>query len=469
VRELSYWCELAWLPPGEVVAGVLVRVEGSRIAEVTPGVTHPPEGAVRLGGLTVPGLANAHSHAFHRALRGVTQREKGSFWTWREQMYGVAATLDPDSYLKLARATFAEMVLAGITCVGEFHYLHHTPGGTPYDDPNAMGHALVQAAREAGLRIALLDACYLTGGVGTPLSGVQLRFGDGDADRWAMRTESLTKCYRSARDVEIGVAIHSVRAVPAEQMHLVAEFSRRHAVPLHAHVSEQRAENTACVERYAASPVQLLSEYGALGPRSTAVHATHLSDVDIALLGGCRTHVCMCPTTERDLADGIGPARALFNMGSPITLGSDSHAVIDLFEEARAVELDERLATERRGHWSAAELLQAATVAGHASLGFPDAGMLLAGAWADLVSVRLDSVRTAGASQADAPEVVIFAATAADVHSVVSSGRQMVVDGRHVLGDVGAMLGEAIAEAREPGGGSGERYEHRGVSRSVER
>ncbi|WP_371780249.1 formimidoylglutamate deiminase [Streptosporangium subroseum] len=457
MQELSYWCELAWLPPGEVAAGVLVRVEGSRIAEVTRGVTHPPEGAVRLGGLTVPGLANAHSHAFHRALRGVTQREKGSFWTWREQMYGVAATLDPDSYLKLARATFAEMVLAGITCVGEFHYLHHTPGGTPYDDPNAMGHALVQAAREAGLRIALLDACYLTGGVGTPLSGVQLRFGDGDADRWAMRTESLTKCYRSARDVEIGVAIHSVRAVPAEQMHLVAEFSQRHAVPLHAHVSEQRAENTACVERYAASPVQLLSEYGALGPRSTAVHATHLSDVDIALLGGCRTHVCMCPTTERDLADGIGPARALFAMGSPITLGSDSHAVIDLFEEARAVELDERLATERRGHWSAAELLAAATVAGHASLGFPDAGMLLAGAWADLVSVRLDSVRTAGASQADAPEVVIFAATAADVHSVVSSGRQVVADGRHVLGDVGAMLGEAIAEARGPGGGNGER------------
>jgi formiminoglutamate deiminase len=466
---LSYWCELAWLPPGEVVVGVLVRVAGSRITEVTPGMTNPPEGAVRLGGLTIPGLANAHSHAFHRALRGVTQREKGSFWTWREQMYGVAATLDPDSYLKLARATFAEMVLAGITCVGEFHYLHHAPGGTPYDDPNAMGHALVQAAREAGLRIALLDACYLTGGVGAPLTGVQLRFGDGDAERWAMRVESLTKCYRSARDVEIGVAIHSVRAVPAEQMHLVGEFSQRHAVPLHAHVSEQRAENTACVETYAASPVQLLSEHGALGPRSTAVHATHLSDVDIALLGGGRTHVCMCPTTERDLADGIGPARALFDGGSPITLGSDSHAVIDLFEEARAVELDERLATERRGHWSAAELLQAATVSGHASLGFPDAGMLLPGAWADLVSVRLDSVRTAGASRADAPEAVIFAATAADVCSVVSSGRQVVVEGRHVLGDVGALLGEAIAEARGPGGGDGKRYEHRGVRWSVAR
>ncbi|MET8332597.1 formimidoylglutamate deiminase [Streptosporangium canum] len=446
--ELNYWCELAWLPPGEVVAGVLVRVSGSRFAEITPGMAEPPAGAVRLDGLTVPGLANAHSHAFHRALRGVTQREKGSFWTWREQMYGVAATLDPDSYLRLARATFAEMALAGITSVGEFHYLHHGPGGRPYDDPNVMGHALVQAAREAGLRIALLDACYLSGGFGTPLAGTQLRFGDGDADRWAVRVEALAAAYRGAQDVEIGVAVHSVRAVPSEQMPTVSRFSHHHALPMHVHVSEQRAENAACVEMYAASPVRVLNEHDVLGPRTTAVHATHVSDVDIALLGQSGTRVCMCPTTERDLADGIGPARTMAEAGSPITLGSDSHAVIDLFEEARAVELDERLATERRGHWTAAELLQAATAAGHACLGFPDAGTLVPGAWADLVSVRLDSVRTAGASRSGAAETVVFAATAADVHSVVSGGRHVVAEGRHVLGDVGALLGEAIAEAR---------------------
>ncbi|MBB2910023.1 formiminoglutamate deiminase [Streptosporangium becharense] len=448
MHAVNYWCELAWLPPGEVVAGVLVKVEGSMIAEVVPGVADPPAGAVRLAGLTLPGLANAHSHAFHRVLRGATQREKGTFWTWREQMYGVAGTLDPDSYLRLARAVYAEMALAGITCVGEFHYLHHAPGGTPYDDPNAMGHALIQAAREAGLRIALLDACYLTGGIHTPLSGVQLRFGDGDSERWAARVAGLFSHYRSERDVEIGVAVHSVRAVPAEQMPVVGEFSRHHAVPLHAHVSEQRAENTAAVEMYAASPVQVLAEHEVLGPRATAVHATHVSDVDIALLGASRTHVCMCPTTERDLADGIGPARALFDAGSPITLGSDSHAVIDMFEEARAVELDERLATEQRGHFSAAELLHAATVAGHDSLGFPGAGMLVPGAWADLVSVRLDSARTAGASPGHAVESVVFAATAADVHSVVSGGRRVVTEGRHILGDVGAMLAETIAEAR---------------------
>ncbi|GLW04960.1 formimidoylglutamate deiminase [Microtetraspora sp. NBRC 13810] len=444
--RLSFWCELAWLPPGEVVQGVLVTVEGDRFAEIVPAVPEPPRDAVRLAGLTLPGLANAHSHAFHRALRGVTQAEKGSFWTWRERMYAVAAALDPDSYLTLARAVYAEMALAGITCVGEFHYLHHGPDGVPYGDQNAMGHALVEAARAAGIRISLLDTCYLTGGLGIPLDGVQTRFGDGDAERWAGRAEALRDAYAGAGDVAVGAAVHSVRAVPAEQIPTVADFSHRHATPLHVHVSEQQAENAACVEMYAATPVQLLTERGALGPRSTAVHATHLSDVDLALLGQSGTHVCMCPTTERDLADGVGPARPLFEAGSPITLGSDSHAVIDLFEEARAVELDERLVSGRRGHWTAAELLDAATAAGHASLGFPDAGVLLPGARADLVSVRLDSVRTAGATPATAAEAVVFAASPADVHSVVAGGRRIVTDGRHGLGDVGGLLAAAIRE-----------------------
>ncbi|MFI6480098.1 formimidoylglutamate deiminase [Nonomuraea sp. NPDC050663] len=437
----TYWCEHAWLPDG-LAQSMLIEVEGERIARIGQGAQGSAE---RLAGLTIPGLANAHSHAFHRALRGHTQAGKGDFWTWRDQMYSIAATLDPESYLNLARAVYAEMALAGVTCVGEFHYLHHGPGGVPYQDPNEMGHALVRAARDAGLRITLLDTCYLTGGVGTALAGAQLRFGDGTAEQWAVRAEGLAAAYTGQHDVEIGAAVHSVRAVPPEQMHVVSEFSHRHAAPLHAHVSEQRAENDACVRMYSATPVQLLHEHGALGPRSTAVHATHLSEVDVHLLGHSRTAVCMCPTTERDLADGIGPARTLFEHGSPITLGSDSHAVIDLFEEARAVELNERLASEKRGHWPAAELLAAATSAGHASLGFPDAGMLVPGAWADLVSVRTDSVRTAGTAGAEA---VVFAATAADVHSVVSGGRRIVEDGRHVLGNTGQALAEAIGALR---------------------
>ncbi|GAA4595413.1 formimidoylglutamate deiminase [Planotetraspora phitsanulokensis] len=445
--RVTYWCEMVWLPPGEVVENVAVIVDGARVAEVRPGVPAPP-GAVRLAGLTLPGLANGHSHAFHRALRGHTQTGRGSFWTWREQMYGVAGRLDPDTYLALARAAYAEMALAGITCVAEFHYLHHGPGGVPYDDPNVMSHVLVRAARDAGLRIVLLDTCYLTGGIGNALTGPQVRFGDGDADGWASRAEELALAYEGEEDVEIGAAIHSVRAVPPEQMHVVVDFAHRHSGPLHVHVSEQRAENEACVEAYSATPVQVLHDHGVLGPRSTAVHATHLSDVDVALLGGSTTHVCMCPTTERDLADGIGPARRLFDAGSPITLGSDSQAVVDLLEEARAVELDERLATMERGHWRAADLLNAATAAGHSSMGYPDAGSLVPGAWADLVSVRLDSVRTAGATRATAAESVVFAATAADVYSVVSGGRVIVEDGRHALGDVGALLRDAIARVR---------------------
>ena len=453
---LSYWCEWAWLPDG-VADGVLVEIDGTTITDVRRGEPGP---ARRLPGLTIPGLANAHSHAFHRALRGVTQSGRGDFWTWRERMYEVAGRLDPDGYLALARAVYAEMALAGVTCVGEFHYLHHGPDGRPYDDPNTMGHVLVRAAREAGLRIALIDACYVAGGPGQAPAGAQLRFGDGDADGWAVRAEALAAAYAGQPDVQIGAAVHSVRAVPPEQMPVVAEFSQRHAAPLHAHVSEQRAENSACVEAYGATPVAVLHERGVLGPRSTAVHATHLSEADLGLLGESGTHVCMCPTTERDLADGIGPARALYERGSAITLGSDSHAVIDLFEEARAVELDERLASERRGHWSAAELLGAATATGHASLGFPQAGLLVPGAWADLVTVRLDSVRTAGAAGTGGTggtgdtggtaglEAVVFAATAADVYSVISGGRPVVTEGRHELGDVGALLAEAIGRLR---------------------
>ncbi|MEU1387016.1 MULTISPECIES: formimidoylglutamate deiminase [unclassified Nonomuraea] len=439
--SLTYWCEQAWLPDG-VAHGVLIEVEGARIARIGRG---EPGSAERLPGLTIPGLANAHSHAFHRALRGATQRGKGDFWTWRDQMYEVAGKLDPDTYFQLARAVYAEMALAGVTCVGEFHYLHHGPGGRPYEDRNVMSHALVQAAREAGLRITLLDTCYLSGGIGVPLSGTQLRFSDGSVDGWAARADELAAAYEGQHDVEIGAAVHSVRAVPPDQMPVVAEFSHRHAAPLHAHVSEQRAENAACAETYAATPVQILHERGVLGPRSTAVHATHLTDSDVELLGQSGTYICMCPTTERDLADGVGPARAAADRGTPITLGSDGHAVIDLFEEARAVELDERLTSERRGHWSAADLLTAATGAGHTSLGFADAGRLIPGAWADLVSVRLDSVRTAGIGGLEA---VVFAATASDVHSVVSGGRRVVAQGRHELGDVGHMLSEAIGKVR---------------------
>lgn len=435
---VRYHASYAWLG-GEAAADVLLTVEGERFTAVAAGVPAPPD-AVRLPGLTLPGLANAHSHAFHRALRGRAQASRGTFWTWRSKMYAIADRLDPESYFALARAVYAEMALAGISCVGEFHYLHHGPDGVPYADPNAMGEALLAAAADAGVRITLLDACYLTGGVGTPLEGPQRRFGDADADAWAARVSAL----RPAGHARTGAAIHSVRAVPREQLRPVAEWAAD--APLHVHLSEQPAENAACREAYGVTPAALLASAGALGPRTVAVHATHLTDTDVALLGDARTGVCMCPTTERDLADGIGPARDLAGAGSPLSLGSDQHAMIDLFEEARAVELDERLRTGRRGHWSAAELLTAATSAGHAALGWPDAGRLEPGAHADLVTVSLDSVRLAGAAPDHLAEAAVFAASAADVRHVVVSGREVVRDGRHLLvEDVPAHLAETIA------------------------
>jgi formiminoglutamate deiminase len=427
---VRFHLEHAWLPGGPA-ADVLVEVAGGRFAAVTPGAG--AGGATRLRGLVLPGFADAHSHAFHRALRGRTQAERGSFWTWRERMYAVAARLDPGNYLALARAVYGELALAGVTCVGEFHYVHHGPGGTPYADPNAMGHALIEAARQAGIRITLLDTLYLASGVdGAPLEGVQRRFGDGGPDEWAARVDAIA----APPHARIGAALHSVRAVPAA--HLGAAAGRG---PLHVHLSEQRAENEQCLAAYGCTPTELLHRHGVLGPGSTAVHATHLTDADVTTLGATRTAACLCPTTERDLADGIGPARALADAGSPLCLGSDGHAVADLFEEARAVELDERLATERRGHFTPAELVDAATAAGHRALGWHDAGAIAVGNRADLVAVSLDGVRTAGVDRAQ----VVFAATAADVTHVVVDGRHVVADGRHENLDVPAQLRAALA------------------------
>ncbi len=431
----TYWLERAWTGQGPVRSGVRVTVEDGVFTEVADG---DPDGAERLAGLTIPGLANCHSHAFHRALRGRTQRERGTFWTWREQMYAVAERLTPDTYFELARATYREMVAGGITSVGEFHYLHHGPDGTPYDDPNAMGHALVEAAREAGIRIALLDTCYLTAGIGRGAEGVQVRFGDGTADGWAERVPT-----GGGETVRYGAAIHSVRAVPRDEIPVVVRWAEQHSAPLHVHLSEQVAENAACRDAYAATPTAVLAEAGALGPRTSAVHATHLTDEDVRLLGLSLTRACFCPTTERDLGDGIGPSRRLRDAGSPLTLGSDSHAVVDLFEEMRAVELDERLATQRRGHWSAEELLVAATGDGHASLGFEGAGRIEVGAPADLVTLDTTSMRTAGTG-ADTGTAV-FAATAADVVRVIRDGVDVTVDPREVGAELDAVVGRILS------------------------
>ena len=418
----AFLLERAWVG-GAVRDTVRVEIAGGRFASVE---VDSDRTASPVRGLTLPGLANAHSHAFHRALRGRTQQERGSFWTWRDRMYAVAERLEPDSYFALARATYREMVAAGYTSVAEFHYAHHRRDGTPYAPQDDMESALQHAAKEAGIRMSLLDACYLSSGFGAPPDGVQVRFSDGDAGRWAQRAGSGP------------AAIHSVRAVPRDQLHVF-----RGRAPLHVHLSEQRAENDACLATYGVTPTRLLHDEGLLGPGTTVVHATHLTDDDIELLGTSRTGVCITPTTERDLADGIGPARRLLDAGCALSIGSDSQAVIDPFEELRGLEMDERLATEQRGHWTAAELLDVGT--NHAGFGIEDAGRIEVGALADLVTIDTASPRTAGTGADE--QTAVFAATAQDVRQVVVAGR--VVYTRDDDEEIGRELDAAIGRLWE--------------------
>ena len=438
----TYVLERAYVDGG-TREDVAVTITDGRFAEVRAGAH--PSNAEFVAGLTLPGFANAHSHAFHRALRGRTQRGSGSFWTWREQMYAVAARLDPENYYALALATYREMVACGITSVGEFHYVHHQPDGTPYADPNEMGRVLIRAARDAGLRITMLDTCYLSSGFGAPVEGVQVRYSDGSANRWAQRVDALCSSLPGPGSgpvddgVVIGAAIHSVRAVPRDQLSLVAQWAGSR--PLHVHLSEQVAENDACQAAHGLSPTLLLAEEGALGPMTSAVHATHVSAADVAALGETRTFACFCPTTERDLGDGIGPSRLLSAAGSRLTLGSDSHATIDLFEEMRGTELDERLAAQTRGHWTATELLAAASYDGHESLGFPDAGRIAVGDRADLVTLDTLSPRTAGTGSDEF--TAVFAAGASDVTRVMIDG--VVRFERAEAAVVGRELDAAIA------------------------
>lgn len=434
----SFWCESAWLTGGFARGVRLVTSEGL-FREVLVG-TEPEPSDVRLAGVTMPGMANTHSHAFHRALRGRANGGGGNFWSWREQMYAVAAELNPDTYFALARAVFSEMVLSGMTVVGEFHYVHHRPGGRKFGDPNAMGLALRQAADEAGIRMTLLDTCYLEGGLDgsghLALHPGQRRFSDGTVDAWAERMSS--RRYESDR-LRLGAAIHSVRAVRRDDVPRVVEAAA--GLPLHVHLSEQHGENMACQMFYGCTPTELLADAGALGEHLTAIHATHLTDTDIARLGRTRTGACFCPTTERDLADGIGQARDLHDAGASLSLGSDQHVIIDPFEELRGLEMHERLVTNERDRFSANDLLLAASHNGYRALGWGDGGHLSKGALADFVTVRTDSVNTAGSL----PEQIIYSCVASDVSTVVVGGEVVVSDGRHRIGDVGRLLGSSIS------------------------
>ena len=368
----KWHAEQAWL--GRHAANVLIEVEKGRIKSIEED-TFAPHDAIVLRGWTLPGMANAHSHAFQRLLRGEIESGGGDFWEWRERMYRFT-DWTPADYFKHARLVFREMLEAGITAVGEFHYLH--------GHGNELGEALIDAAREEGIRITLIDACYLRGGLdGRPLDLDQMPFSDGDADAWARRLDDLS----DTDGARIASAIHSVRAVDPESMRIVATYARERRMPLHIHLGEQQAEVDECLEVEGCTPVQLLEREGILGPDLVAIHAIHLDEDDVALLGQNKVGVCGCPTTERDLGDRVGPLGALARSGCSLSVGSDSNAVIDMLEEARGLELDQRRALGRRVIHQPEELLEAATAGGMRALGW-EAGELRPGMLADFVTVE---------------------------------------------------------------------------------
>jgi formiminoglutamate deiminase len=436
----TYFAQWAWRGAEHAVANVRITVSNGVISAVEDNATKQ-DGDVAVAGVVMPGLVNAHSHAFHRALRGRTHGGTGDFWSWRTPMYEIANRLTPDSYRELATMTFAEMALSGITGVGEFHYIHHNTDGTKYKNPNEMGHAMVQAAQRAGIRIALLDVAYLHAALDKPEPlAEQKRFSDGNIDAWLDRVDALGE---GGEGWTVGMAPHSVRAVhPRELEEVVAN---RHGKVVHLHVSEQPAENAACVAATGMTPTQVLDNVGLLGPHMTAVHATHLTDTDIALLGSSHTCVCLCPTTERDLADGVGPAAALRDAGATLSLGTDSNAFIDMFEETRAIETDERLVTGKRGLHTPSSLLAAATSVGATSLGWGNHGIQV-GNPADFIALSLDSVRLASFDGANGAAHIVHSAAPSDVRDVWVGGKQVVANFQHAeISDVVAGLRNAIA------------------------
>ncbi|MBD8020635.1 formimidoylglutamate deiminase [Brevibacterium gallinarum] len=453
-RSLHF--EAAWLAPGRYARDVRVSIDDTGIITAIeegadPGAAAGPEVNQKLAGFAIPGAVNAHSHAFHRLLRGRTHGDGGTFWTWREVMYRVAGQLDPENYYRAARAIYAEMVTAGYTAVGEFHYVHYAPGGTPYAEPHAMERALAQAACDAGIRLVLLDTCYLTGAIGEELGAEQQRFGDGTIDGYLQRHTALAETLAAdfpahvTGGVTLGAAIHSVRAVPAAALPAFTALDG----PLHVHLSEQPAENDACRMAYGKTPTQLLADAGVVTDRLSAVHATHLTDADIELLGQAASTIVMCPTTEADLADGIGPARALADAGAVISLGSDQHVTLDPLLELRGLEAGERLGSGQRGRFSPAELLAALTSGGSRSLHLGDSNAaattasgagLATGQPADIAVIAADTPRTYGS----AGEQIMLAGTAADVTHVFSAGRLVAEHGVHAsLGPVGELYREA--------------------------
>ena len=393
----------------------------------------------------LPGLINGHSHAFQRVIRGRTehrsQNTTDTFWTWREQMYAAANRLGPEDVYTASRMAFLEMAQTGITAVGEFHYIHHAPDGSTYSDPNLLAREVIRAARDVGIRIALLRVAYARAGYQTESNPQQVRFIEASPDTYLKHFEQLLDA-PELRDgmAWAGVAPHSVRAVPLDYLKTIIAFANERELPVHMHVAEQPAEVSACIEEYGRSPVALLDTEGLLSQRFTAVHAIHVTPKAIGAMARTGAMVCACPTTERNLGDGVVPVDAYFNAGVPVSLGTDSQVQIDLLEDARELEYHLRLQKTARNvlapHDDASSsalarlLFECATVNGAKSIGF-NKGQLEPGSPADFFTVDLDDPSIAGSSPDDLLANIVFSLSRSAVRDVIVAGRRIVEDGRH--------------------------------------
>ncbi|HEY6217240.1 MAG TPA: formimidoylglutamate deiminase [Pyrinomonadaceae bacterium] len=428
----------AWLPDliyidGRFQSGHAVVCDASgNIVEITENPTE----AIRLSGRAMlPGMVNAHSHAFQRAIRGRTehrsQHTTDSFWTWREQMYAAANSLEPDEIYTVSRLAFLEMALTGITAVGEFHYIHHSRDGSPYSDPNLLEREVIRAARDVGIRIALLRVAYARAGYQTEPNPQQVRFIEDTPDLYLKNLEQLLDVNDDM--AWIGVAPHSVRAVPLDYLKTIVAFANERALPVHMHVAEQPAEVSACIAEYGRSPVAVLETEGLLSKRFTAVHAIHVTPKAIAALARNRAFVCACPTTERNLGDGVVPVDTYFDAGVRVSLGTDSQIQIDLLEDARELEYHLRLQKLERNVLAPAlakRLFDCATVNGAASIGF-DGGRIKPGAPADFFTVDLNDPSIAEASVDDLLTNIVFSLSQRAVRDVIVGGKRIVENGKH--------------------------------------
>jgi formimidoylglutamate deiminase len=390
----------------------------------------------------LPGLIDVHSHSFQRLIRGKSESRRTSgkdFWSWRGTMYHAAAQLTPQDVYDVARMAFLEMALSGVTTVGEFHYLHNAPDGRPYDDPNLLGQQVIAAAQSVGIRIILLRSAYFRSGYGVPTDPGQTRFFENRKDFIANIEALISACQGKSEEVQVGIAPHSIRAVPLQDLRELAAWAHGKNLPVHMHVSEQVAENTACIAEYGSTPVSLLTKEGLLTGSLTAVHATHITDEETSMMADAGAIICACPTTERNLGDGILSADSVMRAGIRVALGSDSQAQIDLLEDARQLDYHLRLSHQERAVLDqiddqplASRLLDCATINGAKSLGVA-AGELVDGAYADFITVDLDHPSIAGNSPEDLLPMIVFGLTPSAIRDVAVNGRLIIRDGKHEL------------------------------------